>query len=57
MPPFTPLLRSLAAPAETLAIALAGGALFTALGLPAGLVSGSVLATAATASAFSSAPW
>ena len=49
MPPVLPLLRSLAAPAETLAIALAGGAAFTALGLPAGLVSGSVLATAAAA--------
>jgi len=49
MPPFLPPLRSLAAPAETLAIALAGGLVFTALGLPAGLVSGSVLATAAAA--------
>ncbi len=35
--------------AETLAIALCGGAIFAWLGLPAGLVSGSVLAVAAAA--------
>jgi hypothetical protein len=42
-------LRTLAETAETLIIALAGGAAFTLLGFPAGLVSGSVLAVAAAA--------
>lgn len=41
--------RTLTETAETLAIALAGGLLFTYLQLPAGLVSGSVLAVAAAA--------
>ena len=41
--------RTLTETAETLAIALAGGATFTLLGLPAGLVSGSVLAVAIAA--------
>ena len=41
--------RTLIETAETLAIALAGGAAFALLGLPAGLVSGSVLAVAAAA--------
>jgi len=41
--------RTLIETAETLAIALAGGGIFTLLGLPAGLVSGSVLAVAAAA--------
>ncbi len=49
MPPATPALRTLAETAETLIIALAGGAAFTLLGMPAGLVSGSVLAVAAAA--------
>jgi uncharacterized protein len=48
MPP-APVLRTLSATAETLIIALAGGALFTLLGFPAGLVSGSVLAVATAA--------
>ncbi len=47
--PSTPVLRTLSETAETLIIALAGGALFTLLGLPAGLISGSVLAVAAAA--------
>src|SRR4029453_13509614 len=37
------------APAETLVIAAAGGISFAALGIPAGLVSGSVLAVAIAA--------
>ncbi len=41
--------RTLYETAETLAIAFAGGATFTLLGLPAGLVSGSVLAVAVAA--------
>jgi hypothetical protein len=49
MSPATPALRALAGTAETLIIALAGGVAFTVLGLPAGLVSGSVLAVAAAA--------
>jgi hypothetical protein len=49
MSPATPALRTLAGTAETLIIALAGGVAFTLLGLPAGLVSGSVLAVAAAA--------
>ncbi len=50
-----PMIRSLLTPrtlketVETLAIALAGGLLFTYLRLPAGLVSGSVVAVAAAA--------
>ncbi|MGA9428966.1 MAG: AbrB family transcriptional regulator, partial [Xanthobacteraceae bacterium] len=47
-PQISPL-RAMIETAETLAIALAGGATFTLLGLPAGLVSGSVLAVAAAA--------
>jgi uncharacterized protein len=43
------LRRILTETAETLAIALAGGLTFTLLGLPAGLVSGSVVAVAAAA--------
>ena len=42
--PTLPPLRALIAPAETLSIATAGGVIFTLLGFPAGLVSGSVLA-------------
>jgi uncharacterized protein len=49
MPPAAPLLRTLSETAETLIIALGGGAAFTLLGFPAGLVSGSVLAVAAAA--------
>jgi uncharacterized protein len=48
MPP-APVLRTLTETAETLIIALAGGATFTLLGFPAGLISGSVLAVAAAA--------
>jgi membrane AbrB-like protein len=48
LPKFPPS-RTLIETAETLAIALAGGLAFTLLGLPAGLVSGSVLAVAAAA--------
>jgi uncharacterized protein len=48
MPP-APALRTLVETAETLIIALIGGAAFTLLGLPAGLISGSVLAVAAAA--------
>jgi membrane AbrB-like protein len=44
-----PARRILIETAETLAIALAGGLFFTYLGLPAGLVSGSVLAVAIAA--------
>jgi uncharacterized protein len=46
---FTPPPRPLIETAETLAVALAGGLAFIVMGLPAGLVSGSVLATAAAA--------
>jgi uncharacterized protein len=49
MVPALPSRRLLAETAETLAIALAGGLTFTYLGLPAGLVSGSVLAVATAA--------
>ncbi len=49
MIPALPSRRVLAETAETLAIALAGGLTFTYLGLPAGLVSGSVLAVATAA--------
>jgi uncharacterized protein len=41
--------RTLAQTAETLLIALAGGTLFTLVGFPAGLISGSVLAVAVAA--------
>jgi len=47
-PAFSPP-RALKETAETLAIALVGGLTFTFLGLPAGLISGSVLAVAAAA--------
>ena len=49
MPFILPPRRTLFEVAETLAIALAGGVTFALLGLPAGLVSGSVLAVAAAA--------
>src|ERR1700722_19809277 len=49
MLPALPLRRVLTKTAETLAIALAGGLTFTYLALPAGLVSGSVLAVASAA--------
>jgi uncharacterized protein len=49
MLPAMPSLRALRDPAETLLIALAGGAAFTLLGLPAGLISGAVLAVAIAA--------
>jgi membrane AbrB-like protein len=49
MLPALPPRRTLIETAETLAIALAGGLAFTYLGLPAGLVSGSVLAVALAA--------
>ncbi len=49
MPPAATLVRTLAHTAETLLIALAGGTLFTIVGFPAGLISGSVLAVAAAA--------
>jgi len=49
MVPALPSRRVLAETAETLAIALAGGLTFTYLALPAGLVSGSVLAVATAA--------
>jgi len=49
MLPLFPSPRTLFETAETLAIALAGGLTFTLLGLPAGLVSGSVLAVATAA--------
>jgi uncharacterized protein len=45
----TSFIRTSAQTAETLIIALAGGATFTLLGLPAGLISGSVLAVATAA--------
>jgi hypothetical protein len=49
-PPMNPAFRRiLLETAETLAIALAGGLTFTFLGLPAGLVSGSVVAVATAA--------
>jgi uncharacterized protein len=49
MPPALPPQHTLIETAETLTIALAGGLAFTFLGLPAGLVSGSVLAVAVAA--------
>ena len=49
MSPASPALRTLAETAETLIIALAGGAAFTLVGFPAGLICGSVLAVAAAA--------
>jgi uncharacterized protein len=49
MLPALPARSTLIETAETLAIALAGGLTFTYLGLPAGLVSGSVLAVAIAA--------
>jgi uncharacterized protein len=49
MVPALPPRRALLEYAETLAIALAGGLTFTYLGLPAGLVSGSVVAVATAA--------
>src|SRR5580704_5275641 len=49
MIPALPARRVLTETAETLAIALAGGLTFTYLALPAGLVSGSVLAVATAA--------
>src|SRR5580693_7983334 len=49
MVPALPSRRVLTETAETLAIALAGGLTFTYLALPAGLVSGSVIAVAAAA--------
>jgi membrane AbrB-like protein len=49
MLPALPPSRTLIETAETLAIALAGALTFTFLGLPAGLVSGSVLAVATAA--------
>jgi uncharacterized protein len=48
MPP-APAFRTFVETAETLIIALAGGAAFTLIGFPAGLISGSVLAVAAAA--------
>jgi uncharacterized protein len=48
MPP-APALRTFVETVETLIIALAGGAAFTLIGFPAGLISGSVLAVAAAA--------
>jgi membrane AbrB-like protein len=47
--PALPLLRAAIEPAETLLIAAVGGIAFALLGLPAGLVSGSVLAVRAAA--------
>jgi uncharacterized protein len=44
--PLSPPLLSLARLAETLAVALIGGVAFTLIGLPAGLLSGSMLAVA-----------
>jgi uncharacterized protein len=49
MPPSIPALRALLPLAETLLIAIAGGVVFTLIGFPAGLVSGSMLATALAA--------
>jgi membrane AbrB-like protein len=48
LPALVPL-RALRDPAETFLIALAGGTAFTLLGLPAGLVSGAMLAVAGAA--------
>jgi uncharacterized protein len=49
MSPAVPVPRTLFETAETLIIALLGGAAFTLVGFPAGLVSGSVLAVASAA--------
>jgi membrane AbrB-like protein len=49
MPPAASFIRASTQTAETLIIALVGGATFTLLGLPAGLISGSVLAVATAA--------
>jgi membrane AbrB-like protein len=49
MPPAASFIRASTRTAETLIIALVGGATFTLLGLPAGLISGSVLAVATAA--------
>jgi membrane AbrB-like protein len=49
MASFMPTRRTLANTAETLFIAAAGGALFTLVGFPAGLISGSLLCVAAAA--------
>jgi hypothetical protein len=49
MLPTIPPIRTLLETCETLLIALAGGVAFTAVGFPAGLVSGSVLAVAIAA--------
>src|SRR6516165_11425797 len=49
MPPSVPALRALLPFCETLLTALAGGLGFTWIGMPAGLVSGSMLATAVAA--------
>jgi uncharacterized protein len=49
MPLAPSFVRTLAQTAETLLIALAGGTLFTLVGFPAGLISGSVLAVATAA--------
>jgi uncharacterized protein len=49
MPLAASFVRTLAQTAETLLIALAGGTLFTLVGFPAGLISGSVLAVAVAA--------
>src|SRR5277367_4498335 len=49
MSPASPALRTLVETAETLIIALAGGAAFTLVGFPAGLICGSVLAVATAA--------
>jgi membrane AbrB-like protein len=49
MSPASPALRTLVETAETLIIAFAGGAAFTLVGFPAGLICGSVLAVATAA--------
>jgi len=49
MPPSFPAPRELLHTAETLLIATAGGVIFTLIGFPAGLVSGSMLAVAVVA--------
>jgi membrane AbrB-like protein len=49
MPPSFPPLRTLLSATETLLIAAAGGAAFTLIGFPAGLVAGSMLAVAVAA--------
>lgn len=49
MPSALPLLRALRASSETLLIAFAGGTALAAVGFPAGLICGSVLAVAAAA--------